>query len=148
MKLEKLITTSPLFPKFLMKLDVQEKKKSKIAKSDHLLLQKKSLENKDDSRQFLVNIHPSLCCSLQTPLWLPDVPISGRNCHDFSWFCRFLESHWFVWVTQMNHIPMEIDSEKHRDWLSSQVTGRREEHPDSPQNGIYSGSVRVATIPY
>ncbi|NXK81249.1 FADS2 desaturase, partial [Amazona guildingii] len=36
-------------------------------------------------------------------------------------FGRFLESHWFVWVTQMNHIPMEIDSEKHRDWLSSQV---------------------------
>ncbi|NXU71136.1 FADS2 desaturase, partial [Oreotrochilus melanogaster] len=34
---------------------------------------------------------------------------------------RFLESHWFVWVTQMNHIPMEIDSEKHRDWLSSQM---------------------------
>lgn len=26
----------------------------------------------------------------------------------------------------MNHIPMEIDSEKHRDWLSSQVTGRGE----------------------
>ncbi|NWZ52606.1 FADS2 desaturase, partial [Haliaeetus albicilla] len=36
-------------------------------------------------------------------------------------FRRFLESHWFVWVTQMNHIPMEIDCEKHRDWLSSQV---------------------------
>ncbi|KAJ7401902.1 fatty acid desaturase 2 [Pitangus sulphuratus] len=36
-------------------------------------------------------------------------------------FVRFLESHWFVWVTQMNHIPMEIDSEKHRDWLSSQM---------------------------
>ncbi|KFP31334.1 Fatty acid desaturase 2 [Colius striatus] len=35
--------------------------------------------------------------------------------------CQFLESHWFVWVTQMNHIPMEIDSEKHRDWLSSQL---------------------------
>ncbi|KFQ36606.1 Fatty acid desaturase 2, partial [Merops nubicus] len=34
---------------------------------------------------------------------------------------EFLESHWFVWVTQMNHIPMEIDSEKHRDWLSSQM---------------------------
>ncbi|NXG65967.1 FADS2 desaturase, partial [Hemiprocne comata] len=33
----------------------------------------------------------------------------------------FLESHWFVWVTQMNHIPMEIESEKHRDWLSSQL---------------------------
>ncbi|NXX14362.1 FADS2 desaturase, partial [Podargus strigoides] len=34
---------------------------------------------------------------------------------------KFLESHWFVWVTQMNHIPMDIDCEKHRDWLSSQV---------------------------
>ncbi|NXL86870.1 FADS2 desaturase, partial [Alectura lathami] len=34
---------------------------------------------------------------------------------------RFLESHWFVWVTQMNHIPMEIDFEKHKDWLSSQL---------------------------
>ncbi|NWW27863.1 FADS2 desaturase, partial [Falcunculus frontatus] len=55
------------------------------------------------------------------PHSLPHVPISDRNCHDFSWFHRFLESHWFVWVTQMNHIPMEIDSEKHRDWLSSQV---------------------------
>ncbi|NWI22705.1 FADS2 desaturase, partial [Sula dactylatra] len=38
-----------------------------------------------------------------------------------SWELQFLESHWFVWVTQMNHIPMEIDCEKHRDWLSSQV---------------------------
>ncbi|NXB78407.1 FADS2 desaturase, partial [Donacobius atricapilla] len=66
--------------------------------------------------------HPSNpCCSLQTPLLLPAVHTSGRNCHGFSWFCRFLESHWFVWVTQMNHIPMEIDSEKHRDWLSSQM---------------------------
>lgn len=35
--------------------------------------------------------------------------------------CRFIESHWFVWVTQMNHIPMEIDYEKHDDWLSMQV---------------------------
>lgn len=34
---------------------------------------------------------------------------------------RFLESHWFVWVTQMSHIPMDIDYEKHDDWLSMQV---------------------------
>ncbi|XP_030057044.1 acyl-CoA 6-desaturase isoform X2 [Microcaecilia unicolor] len=33
---------------------------------------------------------------------------------------RFFESHWFVWVTQMNHIAMEIDKEKYRDWLSCQ----------------------------
>uniref|UniRef100_A0A7N6AA47 acyl-CoA (8-3)-desaturase n=1 Tax=Anabas testudineus TaxID=64144 RepID=A0A7N6AA47_ANATE len=35
--------------------------------------------------------------------------------------CRFMESHWFVWVTQMNHIPMEIDYEKHQDWLTMQL---------------------------
>uniref|UniRef100_A0A8C9WJ82 Fatty acid desaturase 2 n=1 Tax=Scleropages formosus TaxID=113540 RepID=A0A8C9WJ82_SCLFO len=37
-------------------------------------------------------------------------------------FIRFLESHWFVWVTQMNHIPMEIDHEKHQDWLTMQLS--------------------------
>ncbi|XP_046714854.1 fatty acid desaturase 2-like isoform X2 [Silurus meridionalis] len=36
-------------------------------------------------------------------------------------FVRFLESHWYVWVTQMNHIPMDIDYEKHEDWLSMQL---------------------------
>ncbi|XP_038663586.1 acyl-CoA 6-desaturase-like [Scyliorhinus canicula] len=36
-------------------------------------------------------------------------------------FVRFIESHWFVWVTQMNHIPMNIDDEKHKDWLSMQL---------------------------
>ncbi|NWY22427.1 FADS2 desaturase, partial [Aphelocoma coerulescens] len=112
----KLITTGPLSPKFLMKLKMQEKK-AKL-QSQIICSCRKQAWNEDDSRQFLVNIHPSLCCSLQTP---PDVPMSGRNCHNFSWLCRFLESHWFVWVTQMNHIPMEIDSEKHRDWLSSQM---------------------------
>ncbi|XP_073073764.1 fatty acid desaturase 3 isoform X2 [Manis javanica] len=34
---------------------------------------------------------------------------------------RVLESHWFVWITQMNHIPKEIGREKHRDWASSQL---------------------------
>ncbi|KAJ3597057.1 hypothetical protein NHX12_003457 [Muraenolepis orangiensis] len=36
-------------------------------------------------------------------------------------FVRFLESHWFVWVTQMNHLPMNIDHEKQQDWLSMQL---------------------------
>ncbi|XP_022102086.1 fatty acid desaturase 2-like [Acanthaster planci] len=36
-------------------------------------------------------------------------------------FIRFMESHWFVWVTQMNHIPMEIDSDKHKEWLPMQL---------------------------
>ncbi|KAM6937416.1 acyl-CoA Delta-4 desaturase-like [Xenentodon cancila] len=34
---------------------------------------------------------------------------------------RFLESHWFVWVTQMNHLPMEMDHENHQEWLSTQL---------------------------
>ncbi|XP_041852473.1 acyl-CoA Delta-4 desaturase-like [Melanotaenia boesemani] len=34
---------------------------------------------------------------------------------------RFLESHWFVWVTQMSHLPMEIDNEKHQDWMTMQL---------------------------
>ncbi|XP_042609343.1 acyl-CoA 6-desaturase [Cyprinus carpio] len=34
---------------------------------------------------------------------------------------RFMESHWFVWVTQMSHIPMDIDYEKHQDWLNMQL---------------------------
>ncbi|XP_071261356.1 acyl-CoA Delta-6 desaturase-like isoform X1 [Salvelinus alpinus] len=38
-------------------------------------------------------------------------------------FVRFLESHWFVWVTQMNHLPMEIDHERHQDWLTMQLSG-------------------------
>uniref|UniRef100_A0A8C6SRA7 Fatty acid desaturase 2 n=1 Tax=Neogobius melanostomus TaxID=47308 RepID=A0A8C6SRA7_9GOBI len=35
---------------------------------------------------------------------------------------RFLESHWFVWVSQMSHLPMNIDHEKHKDWLSMQLS--------------------------
>ncbi|XP_078472013.1 acyl-CoA 6-desaturase-like isoform X2 [Lampetra fluviatilis] len=34
---------------------------------------------------------------------------------------RVIESHWFVWVTQMNHIPMDIDHEKHKDWTTMQL---------------------------
>ncbi|XP_038842983.1 acyl-CoA Delta-6 desaturase-like [Salvelinus namaycush] len=37
-------------------------------------------------------------------------------------FVRFLESHWFVWVTQMNHLPMEMDHERHQDWLTMQLS--------------------------
>lgn len=36
---------------------------------------------------------------------------------------RTLESHWFTWVTQMNHIPMDVDRDQRRDWLSLQVNG-------------------------
>jgi len=34
---------------------------------------------------------------------------------------RFLESHWFVWATQISHIPMNIDLDRKKDWVSMQV---------------------------
>nr|AYG96558.1 fatty acid desaturase 2A [Pantodon buchholzi] len=39
----------------------------------------------------------------------------------FLTFIRFMESHWFVWVTQMNHIPMEIDHDNYHDWFTMQM---------------------------
>lgn len=37
---------------------------------------------------------------------------------------RFLESHWFTWVTQMSHLPQEIDRDhQDLDWFSLQLRG-------------------------
>ncbi|XP_071104226.1 acyl-CoA (8-3)-desaturase-like [Haliotis cracherodii] len=36
-------------------------------------------------------------------------------------FVRFFESHWFVWTTQMNHIPMEVDKDHSLDWVTMQL---------------------------
>ncbi|XP_023647990.1 acyl-CoA Delta-6 desaturase-like [Paramormyrops kingsleyae] len=51
---------------------------------------------------------------------------------------RFLESHWFVWVTQMNHIPMNIDHEAHQDWLTMQLSATCNVE-QSPFNDWFSG---------
>ncbi|XP_076199613.1 acyl-CoA (8-3)-desaturase-like [Aptenodytes patagonicus] len=34
---------------------------------------------------------------------------------------RMLESSWFVWVSQMNHIPMDIYYDNNLDWVSTQL---------------------------
>ena len=34
---------------------------------------------------------------------------------------RCLDSEWFVWVSQSNHIPMDIEEDKERPWLALQV---------------------------
>ncbi|NWX75474.1 FADS1 desaturase, partial [Uria aalge] len=34
---------------------------------------------------------------------------------------RYLESTWFIWVSQMNHIPMDIDYDRNKDWVSTQL---------------------------
>uniref|UniRef100_A0A8U7MGC0 Uncharacterized protein n=1 Tax=Corvus moneduloides TaxID=1196302 RepID=A0A8U7MGC0_CORMO len=36
-------------------------------------------------------------------------------------FDSMLESSWFVWVSQMSHIPMDIDYDKNLDWMSTQL---------------------------
>uniref|UniRef100_A0A3Q2NR99 acyl-CoA (8-3)-desaturase n=1 Tax=Fundulus heteroclitus TaxID=8078 RepID=A0A3Q2NR99_FUNHE len=57
-------------------------------------------------------------------------------------FVRFLESHWFVWVTQMNHLPMEIQYETNQDWLTMQGASanwwnhRHFQHHAKPKNKV------------
>ncbi|EPQ11433.1 Fatty acid desaturase 1 [Myotis brandtii] len=51
---------------------------------------------------------------------------------------RFLESNWFVWVTQMNHIPMHIDHDQNRDWVSTQLQATCNVHK-SAFNDWFSG---------
>jgi len=41
--------------------------------------------------------------------------------HIAIYFDRILESHWFVWATQISHLPMPVDLEKKKDWVSMQV---------------------------
>uniref|UniRef100_A0A8C6V6B8 Fatty acid desaturase domain-containing protein n=1 Tax=Naja naja TaxID=35670 RepID=A0A8C6V6B8_NAJNA len=50
------------------------------------------------------------------------MPIMGFKCFmAYYWLCRFLEAAWFVWVSQMNHIPMNIDYDTNMDWVSTQL---------------------------
>ncbi|KAK2170163.1 hypothetical protein LSH36_4g18002 [Paralvinella palmiformis] len=47
--------------------------------------------------------------------------LGGMGAFKFYMFIRLLESFWFVFVTQMNHIPMEIDKDQEVDWVTSQL---------------------------
>ncbi|XP_038071948.1 fatty acid desaturase 2-like [Patiria miniata] len=55
--------------------------------------------------------------------------LGGLGAFGLYMFVRFLESHWFVWVTQMNHIPMEVDTDNQRDWLTMQLQATCNVHP-------------------
>ena len=52
---------------------------------------------------------------------------------------RFVESHWFTWVTQMNHIPMDIDHHKgpkqgdSKEWIRLQLESTLNVHPGARQ---------------
>lgn len=50
------------------------------------------------------------------------VPLLGlKGLIGLYFIVRFLESNWFVWVSQMSHIPMHIDRDQNKDWLSTQL---------------------------
>ncbi|XP_006269927.2 acyl-CoA (8-3)-desaturase [Alligator mississippiensis] len=50
------------------------------------------------------------------------VPLMGfKTFMAYYWFSRYLESTWFIWISQMNHIPMHIDYDQNMDWVSTQV---------------------------
>ena len=39
----------------------------------------------------------------------------------FYFLVRVIESHWFVWVSQSNHIPMAIEDDDAKPWFPLQV---------------------------
>ncbi|XP_032076106.1 acyl-CoA (8-3)-desaturase-like [Thamnophis elegans] len=51
------------------------------------------------------------------------IPLMGfKTFMAYYWLSRFLESTWFLWVSQMNHIPMNINYDQNLDWVSSQLS--------------------------
>uniref|UniRef100_A0A2R8MZQ6 Acyl-CoA (8-3)-desaturase n=1 Tax=Callithrix jacchus TaxID=9483 RepID=A0A2R8MZQ6_CALJA len=72
-------------------------------------------------------------------LFLTYVPLLGlKGCLGLFFVVRFLESNWFVWVTQMNHIPMHIDHDRNMDWVSTQLQATCNVHK-SAFNDWFSG---------
>jgi fatty acid desaturase 2 (delta-6 desaturase) len=47
--------------------------------------------------------------------------LGGWGTFWFYMLIRLIEGHWFVLVTQMNHIPMEIDKDKNLDFVTAQA---------------------------
>ncbi|CAH1788406.1 unnamed protein product [Owenia fusiformis] len=55
--------------------------------------------------------------------------LGGWGAFWFYMLVRSLESHWFVWVTQMSHISMEIEKDQQADWFTSQLKSTCNVHP-------------------
>lgn len=49
--------------------------------------------------------------------------LSGWSLVGMYLLTRFIESHWFTWVTSMSHLPMEIIKDQPLDWLTIQLQG-------------------------
>uniref|UniRef100_A0A670HRM3 Fatty acid desaturase domain-containing protein n=1 Tax=Podarcis muralis TaxID=64176 RepID=A0A670HRM3_PODMU len=73
---------------------------------------------------------------------------------------RFIESHWFVWVTQMNPHPMNIDYDKNlqatcnvdqslfNDWFSGHLNFQIEHHlfPTMPRHNFHKVTPLVKSL--
>jgi fatty acid desaturase len=46
--------------------------------------------------------------------------MGGWGAFWFYMLYRTVESNWFTWVTQMNHIPMPVDNDRELDWPTLQ----------------------------
>lgn len=66
--------------------------------------------------------------SFYVSLYILFFPLLGGFWAGVRWYLlvRFLESHWFVWCTQISHLPMHIDTDKRQDWVSMQMAGTRD----------------------
>ncbi|KAM9079634.1 acyl-CoA (8-3)-desaturase isoform 4-T4 [Megaptera novaeangliae] len=77
--------------------------------------------------------------SFYVRIFLTYVPLLGlKGFLGLFFMVRFLESNWFVWVTQMNHIPMHIDYDRNVDWVSTQLQATCNVHK-SAFNDWFSG---------
>uniref|UniRef100_A0A670HSK0 Fatty acid desaturase domain-containing protein n=1 Tax=Podarcis muralis TaxID=64176 RepID=A0A670HSK0_PODMU len=73
---------------------------------------------------------------------------------------KFIESHWFVWVTQMNPHPMNIDYDKNlqatcnvdqslfNDWFSGHLNFQIEHHlfPTMPRHNFHKVTPLVKSL--
>ncbi|XP_006033388.1 fatty acid desaturase 1-like [Alligator sinensis] len=55
-------------------------------------------------------------------IFLMYVPLMGlKTFMVYYLFARYIEASWFIWISQMNHIPMHIDYDRNLDWVSTQL---------------------------
>ena len=64
-------------------------------------------------------------CGFFAWFYLAFSPLLGGVLGTVSWFffMRFMMSQMYVWVTQINHLPMDIDQEQNLDWVRMQLRG-------------------------
>uniref|UniRef100_A0A8U8AYC5 Uncharacterized protein n=1 Tax=Geospiza parvula TaxID=87175 RepID=A0A8U8AYC5_GEOPR len=79
--------------------DLENLRKTKVAESKNII------KNQNNNNQIFGRVG-------DLRHHIPDLPHPPQ---------RMLESSWFVWVSQMNHIPMDIDYDKNLDWVSTQL---------------------------